>query len=176
MTKNELKKSKQKNEKNGLARKEKILLEEYKAAQDSAQHHDNLVWTATSILWTANVILFGTVLTAINTISDSINKDNLKGLPIALSLLGLVLCLSVRKFAKQFNEIMCEKYNRCKDIEKKLKVMRQHTSLPYAPGEQKKIYKSIMSIFIALWVGIILYLISDLLVSIIFKLHLYLWE
>jgi len=133
-----------------------ILLAEYRETQLSAQHHDTLVWTVTSIIWAANVILFGTALTAIN----------LNCLPIVLSFLGICLCLSVCAFARQFNGIMGQKYSRCKEIERRLG-MTQHTDLEYTPGKQKKIYNFIMSIFIALWVGIILYKIKGLLVLII---------
>ncbi|MCX6579101.1 MAG: hypothetical protein NT166_02835 [Candidatus Aminicenantes bacterium] len=156
-----MKKEKQKN--GELTREEKILLEEYKAAQDSAQHHDTLVWTVTSIFWAANIILVGTVLTAIN-------QYKLKCLPFVLSFLGICLCLSVCAFTGQFNYIMRQKYIRCKKIEGELG-MKQHRKLKYLRG-QKKIYKFIMNIFIAIWVGIILYVISDPLVSIIFSLHL----
>ncbi len=82
-----------------LTREERIqiLLAEYKAAQNSAQHHDTLVWTVTSIFWAANILLIRVVVTVL------IENNNLKCLPIALSLLGLFLCLSVCTFARQFN-------------------------------------------------------------------------
>ena len=32
------------------------LLVEYQAAQDSAQHHDSLVWTTTGIIWGAGLV------------------------------------------------------------------------------------------------------------------------
>lgn len=147
--KDELKNDKSLEEKSELIKKERItiLLEEYRNAQSSAQHHDTLVWTVTSIFWAANILLFRVVI-------DSIEKNNLKGLPIALSLLGLFLCLSVWEFSRQFNDIMRQKYSRCKVIEGELG-MEQHCKLSYSSGVQKMIYSFIMSLFIVLW-GMIL--------------------
>ena len=38
---------------------ETALLQEYSAAQASAQHHDTLVWTVTNVLWALSILLFG---------------------------------------------------------------------------------------------------------------------
>ena len=38
-----------------------VLLVEYQAAQSSAQHHDQLVWTVTSIVWGSNLVLLGVI-------------------------------------------------------------------------------------------------------------------
>ena len=40
----------------------KLRIAEYKAAQDSAQHHDNLLWYVSSIVWGGNLILLGSCL------------------------------------------------------------------------------------------------------------------
>jgi hypothetical protein len=135
----------------GLTKEETILLAEYNAAQNSAQHHDNLIWTVTSIIWTANVLLIGAVL-------GSINKDNLKWLSIALSLLGLILCLSVWRFTWQFHAIVDQKYGRCKEIENKFGVMEQQSKVKYSLGKQNKINTFIILLFVVIW-GIILYVI-----------------
>jgi hypothetical protein len=116
----------------------------------SAQHHDSLVWTVTSIFWATNALLIRVVVT---TLTENISRH----LPIAISILGLFLCFSVWIFAILFNDIMSQKYERCKKIEEKLG-MEQHTKLKYSSGAQKMIYRFIMSLFILLW-GIILTII-----------------
>ena len=40
----------------------KLRIAEYKATQDSAQHHDNLLWYVSSIVWGGNLVLLGSFL------------------------------------------------------------------------------------------------------------------
>jgi hypothetical protein len=44
------------------SKKIQILLTEYNAAQSSAEHHDRLVWTVSSILWAGSLALMGIIL------------------------------------------------------------------------------------------------------------------
>lgn len=128
-----------------------ILLVEYQAAQSSAEHHDTLVWTVTSIIWAANLVLLGFML-------NSINKIELKGWLLAFSFLGIFLCVNVWIFACQFRKIKNKKYNRCKFIEKKLK-MRQHLSIRDSKVKQWTIYSIITGMFIGLWIGVICFVL-----------------
>ncbi len=48
-----------------LTRRHQILLVEYQTAQDSAEHHDALLWNVTAIIWGANLVLIGFVLQSI---------------------------------------------------------------------------------------------------------------
>ena len=43
-----------------------VLLGEYQMAQDSAQHHDILVWNITSLNWIGSAVLMGFVLSGID--------------------------------------------------------------------------------------------------------------
>jgi hypothetical protein len=118
-------------------------------------------------IWRKNRLFVQTLIRVV--VTASIEENNLKWLPIVLSIVGICLCLSVWGFARQFNDIMRQKYERCKAIEKKFG-MEQHTKLKYSSGVQKMIYSFIMSIFIALWVIIILYTKCGLLKNIIYFL------
>jgi hypothetical protein len=123
-----------------------VLLVEYQAAQESAQHHDNLIWTVTTILWSATLVLFGFVL-------GSLDKPNLRPILIFLSILGIILTIAVWGFALQFNSVKRQKYNRCKTIERLLG-MRQHRELKFSAGWQRIIYGIVTMLFIIVWVKV----------------------
>ena len=44
---------------------EQALLVEYEKAQDSAQHHDGIVWSVISMTWAAEMVLLGFVVSSI---------------------------------------------------------------------------------------------------------------
>lgn len=119
------------------------LLVEYQAAQESAQHHDNLVWTVTTILWSATLVLFGFVL-------GSLDKSNLRLILIFLSILGIALAIAVWGFALQYNSVKRQKYRRCKEIEELLG-MHHHRDLKYAAGSQRIVYGTVTMLFIIVW-------------------------
>jgi hypothetical protein len=87
-----------------------VLLAEYQAAQASAQHHDNLVWTLTGIIWGGMLVLFGFVL-------GNLDSVNLRLILTLLSILGITLTVAVWLFTLQLNSIKRQKYQRCKTIE-----------------------------------------------------------
>lgn len=119
------------------------LLVEYQAAQESAQHHDNLFWTTTTIIWGVTLILFGFVI-------DNLNNPNNRIILIFLSILGIFLMITVFVFVLQFNSIKRQKYDRCKTIEKILD-MHQHRDLKYYTGVQRVVYGIITIFFIIAW-------------------------
>jgi len=41
-----------------MKKDKEVLLVEYQAAQESAQHHDNLIWTVTALIWGGMFVLF----------------------------------------------------------------------------------------------------------------------
>ncbi len=94
---------------------------EYQQAQDSAQHHDNLVWTTTSIIWAGNLVLLGLILGLIvkdnNVDTTSQVFSSLRPLFIILGALGILLSLFVWSMQLQFGKIRNFKYKRCKEIE-----------------------------------------------------------
>ncbi len=120
-----------------------ILLMEYQTAQESAQHHDNLVWTTTAIIWSATLILFGFVI-------DNLNNPNNRIILTFLSVLGIFLIITVFGFVLQLNSVKRQKYNRCKTIEEILD-MHQHRDLKYSTGLQRFVYRIITSLFIIAW-------------------------
>ena len=120
------------------------LLIEYHAAQDSAQHHDNLLYTTTSLMWGTSLILLGFIL-------NKLTDVTLRPLITSLSVLGLVLNVTVWVFALQFNSIKRQKYAQCKELEAQLN-LSQHRNLHYASGSQRVLYAIVMLIFIFTWV------------------------
>jgi len=99
------------------------LLVEYQAAQASAEHHDNLIWTATNVIWGASLILLGFIL-------QSVTNNGPRPLIIVLCILGLFLNIFVWISALQYNSVKNQKYRRCKEIEERLG-LRQHRDLRY---------------------------------------------
>lgn len=124
-----------------------ILLVEYQAAQESAQHHDNLIWTTTTIIWSVTLILFGFVI-------DNLNNPNNRIILTFLSILGIFLTAAIFVFVLQFNSIKRQKYDRCKAIEKILD-MYQHRKLEYPKGVQTVVYLIITHFFIIAWLIIL---------------------
>lgn len=123
------------------------LLVEYQAAQDSAQHHDILLWTVTGLMWGASLILLGFVL-------EKLTDPTLRPLITAVSVLGIVINVTVWIFALQFNSVKRQKYARCKELEKQLN-LSQHRNLRYASKSQGILYGIVMLIFIFTWIIVI---------------------
>jgi len=130
------------------------LIVEYQAAQNSAQHHDVLVWSVTSVVWAANLVLLGFVV-------NHFGKDNplpkvflgwIIGLGIFLDLMGWII-------ARQLRAVKNFKYERCKVIEARFG-LKQHTDLKKWLKEhtwltslkQNYMYSIMMLAFIAAWV------------------------
>ena len=122
---------------------EQALLVEYEKAQDSAEHHDHLVWLVTSILWSANIVLLGFLYDSIANATESTRT----GWLLIPSLLGLAMSGSVMSFVGDFREIKKRKYERCKAIEKKFG-LSQHTSLEDMRFRQTVPFKLITWMFV----------------------------
>jgi len=126
-----------------MEKDKEILLVEYQAAQESAQHHDNLVWTVTALIWGGMLVLFGFIL-------GNLDNASLRLILILLSIIGIALTIAVLVFTLQYNSVTRQKYQRCKTIELLLG-MRQHNELKYTPGLQKIIYNIITILFVIAW-------------------------
>jgi len=122
------------------------LLVEYQAAQDSAQHHDNQVWTTTGIIWGAGLILIGFVV-------QSIGDLGLKLPVVAVCVLAILMLIYLWVMAFQLNSVKNQKYARCKELESILK-LKQHSRLRYAKRSGRIFYSLIMAVFIVTWVFI----------------------
>jgi hypothetical protein len=131
----------------GLETSVQELLVEYQAAQDSAQHHDQLIWSITSILWASGLVLLGLVISAMDR----------PGLRIPLSI-GCVLAIAVTAYlwwcVRLMRAIKVQRYDHCKSIEKQLG-LKLHSQLVYAAGSQTKWYTWIMLLYLLIWVGVI---------------------
>ncbi len=126
-----------------MEKDKEVLLVEYQAAQESAQHHDNLVWTVTALIWGGMLVLFGFIL-------GNLDNASLRLILILLSIIGTALTIAVLVFTLQYNSVTRQKYQRCKTIELLLG-MRQHNELKYTPGLQKIIYNIITILFVIAW-------------------------
>lgn len=101
---------------------ENTLLVEYKQAQQSAEHHDRLLWTVSSLILAGMASLLGFVLR----ISDPPKKD----WRVAVgAFAGLLLCYLLYFFMESFAKYRNQKYNRCKVIEGLLG-MKAHSETP----------------------------------------------
>ena len=135
---------------NNLADKTDLqaLLVEYDKAQDSAQHHDSLVWTSVSFIFGGMLVLLGFVL-------NSLDKLGPNDVLYAVSGLGIGLTLAAIMIAFQFNRITRFKYDRCRVIEKQIGVL-QHQNVPHWPWSQRIALTVISAGFLGVW-GIILW-------------------
>jgi len=129
------------------------FLVEYQASQNSAQHHDNLIVTVSSLMWGASLILLGFIFGQL-TNPNVLTNPNLRILITLLSVLGILLCFSAFIFALRFNKVMNQKYRRCKDLEKKFG-FKQHSKLRFCRGINRIVYGFVMLLFIATWVIVI---------------------
>jgi len=120
------------------------LLVEYQAAQDSAQHHDTLIWSITSVVWGASLLMLGFLL-------GQTSNPSLKYIVVLLSALGILLNVMVWKYTYQLAKVKIHKYTRCKTIEEQLG-LQQHSTLQYPTGRYKKWYSIVMVLFIIVWI------------------------
>jgi hypothetical protein len=126
----------------GMDTKE-VLLAEYDKAQDSAQHHDNAVWSVTNVTWAAMMVLLGFVI-------SNIEKAELRIIITLSSVLGLLLVCFQWENHRVCRNVKLQKYRRCKEIEKELG-MKQHTELVYRGGYLSTLYRTISVLFIFAW-------------------------
>lgn len=123
------------------------LLIEYPKAQDSAQHHDTLLWRITGIIWGASMVLLGFV-------ASNLTKPGLKPLIAVLGVFGPVLSICVWLVAWMLNSVKNQKYRRCKEIER-LFHFTQHSSLRYPARTGLVLYSVIMLLFLFVWILVV---------------------
>lgn len=131
-----------------------VFLIEYQAAQDSAQHHDNLVWTITSLNWVGSAVLMGFVLGKM----ENANRLSEKCPLLFISIVGIILTGCVWRWAYQMRCVKVAKYQRCKVIENILG-MEQHSKLVYKAGSQTKTYALSMASFLVAWFVLCVFII-----------------
>lgn len=121
---------------------------EYKAAQDSAQHHDNLLWYVSSIVWAGNLVLLGSVL-------QRPREGERPFQTFAVALFCICLNLFVWGAAALLRSIRNWKYRRCQEIEEDLN-FRQHRELElkYPVGLMWTLYSIVIMLFLVVWLVI----------------------
>lgn len=122
------------------------FLVEYTAAQASAEHHDTLVWTVSSLNWAGSALLMGLVLGK----EDGPHRLAVRLALCSLCLVGIALAALVWRWALQMRAVKIVKYERCKALEALLG-MSQHSGLRYPVGAQTKAYALLMLLFLGAW-------------------------
>lgn len=131
-----------------------FFLTEYEMAQDSAQHHDNLVWSVSTLMWGVSAVLLGFVLSSL--------KDKENPLIICMfCILGVTIIFCAWYFTRQFRSIRGQKYKRCKELEA-IFSFKQHTDLKHPESSQTNIYSAVMLLFLATWVAVLVKVFSIL--------------
>lgn len=125
------------------------LLTEYGKAQDSAEHHDRLVWQVTSILWAANTLLLGFTLSALASGNTLLSRL----ISILLAVIGVVLLWMAAVMQTQFRDLKRQKYDRCKEIERTLG-LKQHRAVVWKKSQQTVLYRYVLGLFIGVWAAI----------------------
>ena len=118
--------------------RQEVLLAEYRAAQSSAEYHDKLLWTVTSIFWLGSLTLMGFI------VKSKIISPIILILPILGILIHIFLLIAQNDFRRWKNQ----KYARCKEIEF---ILGMNHHLRAEKGGQTKIYITIMILFIISW-------------------------
>lgn len=129
-------------------------LMEYQMAQESAQHHDNLVWTVSTLTWGVSSVLLGFVL-------NNIEENSLNSVILLFCLIGVFLIICSWMFARQFRNIRNQKYRRCKVLESQLGLL-QHTKTEHPAGSQSFWYSGVMVFFLITWGVVSLQVLSGL--------------
>jgi hypothetical protein len=135
-----------------------MLQLEYEKAQDSAEHHDRLLWYVTSIVWTGNLIVLGQIA--------NLTEIQLTRIPVILvSVLALVLNLFLWAASYQFRLIKKQKYGFCKQLEKDKvrEMLGQHTNVRYPPGVMWTLYSFVTILFLVVWLAILFIAASHIL-------------
>ena len=97
-----------------------ILLIEYQKAQDSAEHHDKLIWTVSSIFFAGIIALLGFLAKDFSTIKD-------EPITLMISIFGIMMAISLGIIIQSFKFYKNSSYLRCRQIERNLG-MNHHLS------------------------------------------------
>jgi hypothetical protein len=126
-----------------------ILLVEYQKAQDSAEHHDNIVGSVTS-LWLGSAIFIGFVLSGL----ASGDAADYKSVLYLVIVLGMLLTVLVWTWATRVSELKKQKYERCKEIERILG-MEQHLRVGPARRWQDHAYTALLGALLLAWLALL---------------------
>ena len=119
-------------------------LVEYRAAQESAQFNDLIVWIATGIFWGISAILLGVALA---------NPARRLAIGI-LSGVGILLIVFQWQVQGSLRFVKKQKYERCKQIEAEFG-MTNHSGVVYRHGAQTSVLRGIVGLMIAAWLSVL---------------------
>jgi hypothetical protein len=138
-------------------RTRRLLILEYEQAQESAEHHDSLMWEVTSIIWGAATLLIGFIVEAICNGNIAVQM-----VISATAVLGLVLTWFSYYLIRRNNQRMNELYLVCQRIECKLSLQYSiHCEAKKTAherkwvGAQKRLYLIISIFFSVVWLLIL---------------------
>jgi hypothetical protein len=117
---------------------------EYRAAQDSAQFNDLVVWIATGITWGLSALLLGVALA-------NPTRRVVTGM---LSIVGILFVIFQWQVQGSLRSVKKQKYDRCKQIEAEFK-MTNHSGVVYQHGSQTAVHRGIFSFMIAAWLSVL---------------------
>ena len=120
----------------------KFLLE-YEMSQNSAQHHDSLLWSVSTLTWGVSSVLLGFVLNNLSSTKHEI-------IMLFFCTLGSLIILCAWYFTLQFRSIRNQKYTRCLELEAVLS-FTQHTNVKHKKSSQTKLYSAVMILFLLTW-------------------------
>ena len=143
---------------------------EYQKAQDSAEHHDKLLWQMTSMFWAGNLVLLGFI---INCLKDNTQNFSFKIILAIICALGAILMIFMEVFGYSFGCIRRQKYQRCREIELKLG-LRQHLNLNCQEYGQTILYFLISMSFVFIWICLFFIILVPMCYPYIWKFLLFL--
>lgn len=119
----------------------------YQSAQQSAEHHDAMLWEVTYIVWGSTTLLLGFVLEAIN--EEPLLSLITAGFSIFITVLSVF-------FAMSFRKIRNNKYAVCKRIEQDMNMKwKQHSELDTPIGTQTRWYCATAIALILVWLCVV---------------------
>jgi hypothetical protein len=124
---------------------------EYQTAQDSAQHHDQLIWTSTSLMWVASLVLLGFVLQGLRDGTDRLVLTAAAGL-------GVGMILVQWRFRNIWRGVMTRKYEACQTLERLDGFAAKHHSREardYPRGAMGRLYVATSLAFISVWIFLV---------------------
>jgi hypothetical protein len=123
---------------------EKILLVEYEKAQDSAEHHDRLLWVAVGLIVTGMAAL-------LRIPPGNGQPDEFLWTHFYPPVLGILLSVLLMFFVHSFASFRRQKYKRCKAIEGLLG-MEQHSKLEDPKLRQVCVVYFLSGVFLLVWI------------------------
>lgn len=132
-----------------------VMLCEYRAAQESAQHYNGLLWHVISIFAAANAVLVGIGLSIYLGAKLSFLAF---WLVLGMAILGGLLNGFAWACTEVFRKFQADKHKRCKDIEAQIiaathQSMKLHTGHKDLRVSQKWFYRVVLLVSVLFWIG-----------------------